>query len=85
MVRSLIPMKNYRKRHSVKFYYLSLKNLKLNVNGIKNGNTRINDGKIEGKTMTYPEFCLGRPVHKSNPQRHHHSWRRVGTFSKLCL
>ena len=56
MVRSLIPTKNYRKRHYVKFYCLTLKNLKVNLNGIKNGNKQLNVITIEGKKMTYPEF-----------------------------
>ena len=26
---------------------------------------------------------LDRPIHTSNPRRHHHSWRQAGTFSKF--
>ena len=28
---------------------------------------------------------LDRPIHKSNPWKHHHGWCQVGTFSKQCL
>ena len=36
------------------------------------------------QSVMYLELFLGRPVHTSNPQRHHHDWCQAEKFSKFA-